>query len=142
MTPVELRHELHRNPELSGRERETARRIADFFAPLGPERALEGLGGTGLAFVFEGADAGPTVLLRADLDALPIREANDFGHRSQVDGVSHKCGHDGHMAILAESGRRLARRRPARGRVVLLFQPSEETGAGAAAAMNSITRLS
>ena len=58
MNPVQLRHELHRHPELSGRERETARRIAEFFRPLAPDRMIEGLGGAGLAFVFDGAAAG------------------------------------------------------------------------------------
>lgn len=129
---LELRHALHRHPELSGQEGGTARRILDFFRPLAPDRVLESLGGTGLAFVF-GTGDGPTVLLRCELDALPIHETTDLPYRSRCDGVAHKCGHDGHMAVLAEVGLRLASSRPRRGRVVLLFQPAEETGAGAAA---------
>lgn len=136
MNPViRLRRELHREPELSGSEARTARRIREFFEPLGPDATIEGLGGHGLAFVFESSEAGPTVMLRCELDALPIAEANAVDHRSVREGVSHKCGHDGHMAILAAVGTGLAERRPRRGRVVLLYQPAEETGAGAAAVL-------
>lgn len=127
-----LRRELHRNPELPNREAGTAARILRHFEPLKPDLTMEGLGGTGLAFVFDGAGPGPTVMLRCELDAVPIREINDFAHRSVVDGVSHKCGHEGHMAILAAVGERLAVERPRRGRVVLLYQPAEESGEGAA----------
>lgn len=132
---VEFRHDLHLHPELSGDEEETARRVRRFFAPLAPDLTLENLGGHGLAFVFAGIEPGPTVLLRADLDALPIDETRDLPHRSRVPGVAHKCGHDGHMAILAAVGLDLAERRPDRGRVVLLYQPAEETGQGAAAVL-------
>ena len=130
---IRLRHQLHRRPELSGEESETARTVAGFFRLLAPDAIIENLGGTDLAIVFAGAQDGPTVLFRCELDALPIEELNDFGHRSIITGVSHKCGHDGHMAILAAVGMELATRRPGRGKVVLLFQPAEETGAGAAA---------
>lgn len=133
MRSIDLRHELHRHPELSGEETGTAERIQSFFEPLQPDQTLTGLGGTGLAFSFGDASAGPTILLRCELDALPIEEANDFSHRSEVAGKSHKCGHDGHMAILAQVGERLAADRPSNGRVVLLYQPAEESGAGAAA---------
>lgn len=130
---VRLRKDLHRCAELSGQEAETAARVRAFFEPLNPDRVIEGLGGHGLAFVYSGADPGPTVMLRCDLDALPILEVNDFPHVSRTPGVGHKCGHDGHMAIMAAVGRVLAERRPAKGRVVLLFQPSEENGKGARA---------
>lgn len=130
---IRLRHQLHRRPELSGEESETAKTVAGFFRPLAPDAIIENVGGSGLAIVFAGTQDGPTVLFRCELDALPIRELNDFEHRSVVTGVSHKCGHDGHMAILAAAGIELASRRPVRGKVVLLFQPAEETGAGAAA---------
>ncbi|MCZ6762346.1 MAG: M20/M25/M40 family metallo-hydrolase, partial [Gammaproteobacteria bacterium] len=131
--PVNLRREIHRNPERSGCETGTAQRLLRFFEPLRPDRVIEGLGGTGIAFVFSGTQAGPTILLRSELDALPIHEVNEFDHRSLHDGTSHKCGHDGHMAILAAVGEKLSKKRPARGRVVLLYQPAEETGQGAAA---------
>jgi amidohydrolase len=132
---VALRRRLHRQPELSGRERQTAERIARFVAPLRPDLVLRGLGGHGLAVVFTGPEPGPTVMLRCELDALPIREAGAAGHRSAADGCMHACGHDGHMAILAAVGGGLARTRPRRGRAVLLFQPAEETGRGAAAVL-------
>lgn len=128
---IRLRRELHRHPELSGYETETARRIVQFFARLEPDRIIEGLGGNGVAIVFSGKEAGPTVLLRCELDALPITETIHTDYRSIADGVSHKCGHDGHMAILAAVGTQLAAKRPSRGRVVLLYQPAEENGEGA-----------
>lgn len=128
-----LRRDLHRHPELSGDEAQTARRIQAFFAPLRPDAVVTGLGGHGLAFVFDGAAPGPTVLLRCELDALPIAGEAPVAWRSQHAGVGHQCGHDGHMAILAAVGARLAARRPPRGRVVLLYQPAEENGQGAAA---------
>ncbi|WP_321391449.1 amidohydrolase [uncultured Desulfuromusa sp.] len=130
---IELRHQLHQNPELSGGEAKTAERIIRFFTPLCPEALIKKLGGNGIAVVFSGNDPGPTVLLRAELDALPIQETIDGPYRSIYPNISHKCGHDGHMAILAAVGIKLAAKRPLQGRVVLLFQPAEETGAGAAA---------
>ena len=136
---IRLRHRLHRQPELSGAEKCTAAMLVDYLSRFEPDGMLEGLGGNGLAVVFDGseaADDGPTLLLRADLDALPIEESNDFAHRSQRAGVAHKCGHDGHMAILAGVAASLAARRPQRGRAVLLFQPAEETGAGARAVLD------
>jgi amidohydrolase len=132
-----FRRLLHAHPELSEQEAGTARRIAERLAGCGPDRVLTGLGsmGTGVCAVYAGAAAGPTVLLRCELDALPIQETNGFAHRSTVPGVSHKCGHDGHMATLAALAGDLGRRRPGRGRVLLLFQPAEETGTGAAAVL-------
>ena len=132
---IQLRRDLHRHAELSGCEAGTAQRILRFFQPLEPDETLTELGGHGLAFGFGSADKGPTVLLRCELDALPITQTNGTAHRSVTEGVSHKCGHDGHMAILAAVGEALSRQRPARGRVVLLYQPAEETGAGASAVL-------
>jgi amidohydrolase len=81
--------------------------------------------------VYNGANPGRTVLIRTELDALPIHEVNeDIPYRSVHDGIGHKCGHDGHMTIVAGVAQTLAER-PAKGRVVLLFQPDEETGTGA-----------
>jgi amidohydrolase len=128
-----FRRRLHERPELSGEERETAGLIAQALAPTGPDLVISGLGGHGLAFVYEGRDPGPTLMFRAELDALPIEEVSQASHRSRIPGKGHLCGHDGHMATLASMGREFARSRPQRGRAVLLFQPAEETGAGAAA---------
>lgn len=130
---VEWRRRLHRMPELSGDERETAAEVAAFVAATGADRLVAGLGGHGVAAVYEGTEPGPTVMIRAELDGLPIAEVSDIPHRSAADGRGHMCGHDGHMATLAALARGLGRRRPRRGRVVLMFQPAEENGAGAAA---------
>ncbi|WP_353184719.1 amidohydrolase [Bosea sp. (in: a-proteobacteria)] len=130
---VDLRHRLHRRPEISGEERETAATIVDFLEPTRPDRIVTGLGGYGVAAIYEGAEPGPTVMVRAELDALPIEELSDSDHRSEIPGKGHLCGHDGHMTILASLARGLHRNPPQRGRAILLFQPAEETGAGAAA---------
>lgn len=130
---IQLRRELHRYPELSGEEQQTAQRIQAFFEPLRPDRVITDLGGHGVAFEFRGPTEGPTVVFRCELDALPIQEANHFQHRSLEEAVSHKCGHDGHMAIMAGFGCILSRARPRSGKVLLLFQPGEESGTGAAA---------
>lgn len=129
---VAFRRELHRFPEVSGEEEETAGRVVGFLDETRPDRVLRDLGGHGVAVVYDSGEPGPTVMFRAELDALPIEELSQAPHRSQVPGKSHMCGHDGHTTILAALGRRFGRRRPARGRVVLMFQPAEETGAGAA----------
>lgn len=137
---VRLRHELHAHPELAHDEHTTADRIVDFLRPLGPDDVVTGVGGTGIVATFSGAEPGPSLLIRSELDALPIRELVDHpaaaAYASTVDGVSHKCGHDGHMAIVAGVAMRLGERRPDRGAVHLLFQPAEETGTGAAAMLS------
>ncbi|MFQ3187633.1 amidohydrolase [Marinomonas primoryensis] len=135
---ITLRKTLHQNPELSNQEEATAARILNEFLAFSPDDVVTGLGGTGLAFVFNGADTGPTTLIRSELDALPIEETNTFAHRSQVKGVSHKCGHDGHMSIVTALGAELAKSRPQKGRVVLCFQPAEETGMGATQVVNDV----
>lgn len=129
---TELRHHLHRNPELSNKETGTADIIGGFLEKLEPDILLRKIGGEGVAAVFSGKKPGKSILLRADLDALPIPEMLTIDHGSIHQGVSHKCGHDGHMAILAGIASLLAARRPTSGRVILLFQPAEETGEGAA----------
>ena len=127
------RRKLHAMPELSGQEAETAREVCAFLASAAPDRVLSGLGGHGVAAVYQGREPGPSLLFRSELDALPIQEIGDIPHRSAKPGKAHLCGHDGHTAILAALARGLSRNRPARGRVVLMFQPAEENGAGAAA---------
>ncbi len=129
---TKLRRTLHSYPELSGHEKHTAGRIKAFLKLSDPDRIIEGLGGHGIAAIYDSGNRGPAVLLRADLDALPIDEVNGFAHRSQSQGVSHKCGHDGHMAILAGVSTILKNHRPSVGSAILLFQPEEETGQGAA----------
>lgn len=126
-----LRRTIHAHPDLSGQESGTADRLQAHFRELGFDDFVEELGGTGLAVSISGSEDGPTIMLRAELDALPIEEKNRFKHQSVKPGISHKCGHDGHMAILAEIGQRLAAAPLEKGRAVLLFQPAEETGQGA-----------
>lgn len=128
---VRLRQDLHRQPELSNTEKNTAHRICRFLEHYPPDEVIRNLGGHGLAAVYDSQKTGPTRLLRADLDALPIHESNPLEYCSTHQGVSHKCGHDGHMTILAGVAALLSGTPPENGRVVLLFQPAEETGEGA-----------
>ncbi|MBK9775707.1 MAG: amidohydrolase [bacterium] len=130
-----LRHRLHALAEPSGAEAATAAFVATELDACGPGELLTGLGGHGVAAVWEphSTAPGPTVLLRAELDAIPVPETLDLAYRSRTPGIAHKCGHDGHMTMLLGVARRLAVKAPARGRLVLLFQPAEETGTGAAA---------
>ena len=134
MNSIDFRHQLHQFPELSMNEYDTAARVIDFMTPLKPDQLIPSLGGTGVAVIF-GTDGGKSVMLRCELDALPIIELNEFPHKSQCHGVSHKCGHDGHMAILAAVAKHYSVNRPANGQVILLFQPAEETGEGAKAVL-------
>jgi len=128
---VSLRRNLHKYPEISGNEENTARMVADFINEYHPDEIIEGIGGAGVAFVYHGQQDGDVLMLRAELDALPIGENRQCPHSSETAGVSHKCGHDGHMAILAGLAARLGTRKLAKGKLVLLFQPAEETGEGA-----------
>lgn len=126
-----FRKQLHQIPEISGEEKNTAKKIRLFFETLSPDEIVEDLGKYGLAIVFNGQEKGPSTLFRAELDALPIPEKNSFPYKSINPGVAHSCGHDGHMAILCGIGLTLSKHRPKKGRVILLFQPAEETGMGA-----------
>ncbi|EDQ91949.1 uncharacterized protein MONBRDRAFT_36062 [Monosiga brevicollis MX1] len=130
----ELRRWLHAHPEVSGKEARTAAHLAEWLVQHAPpDRLVRGLGGEGLAAIYnEAAPAHQGVLIRAELDALPITETSHVPWSSQHAGVMHACGHDGHASCLAGLALRLHATRPQR-RVTLLFQPSEETGLGAAA---------
>lgn len=130
-TVIALRKELHQHPEVSGKEVATAKRIISFLKQFPPDEMITAIGGTGIVAVYNSEKPGQTVLFRCELDALPIEEVNDFEHRSVHKGVSHKCGHDGHMAILCGLAIKLHLKRPDTGTVVLLFQPAEEDGSGA-----------
>ncbi|SKB62536.1 amidohydrolase [Maribacter arcticus] len=131
-TLVNLRKELHQHPELSGQEHTTAKRIVEFVKDYHPTNIIENIGGEGVAIIYEFGNNGATVVIRCELDALPILEENTFEHHSKNKGVSHKCGHDGHMAIVAGLSIWLKEAEFKNGKVVLLFQPAEETGKGAA----------
>jgi amidohydrolase len=134
---VDLRRRLHRIAERSGEERKTAGLIAEELARCHPDRLLTGIAGTGVAAVFEGKRPGPRVLLRCELDALPIPERGDLPYTSKNPEVSHRCGHDGHMAMVTALAPELAESRPESGAVILLYQPAEETGNGSRLVMES-----
>jgi amidohydrolase len=129
---IDLRQFLHQHPELSNHEIKTAQHISDFLERFNPDRIESEIGGNGLLAEFRGKSKGPTLMFRCELDGLPIEEKNDIGYRSVNNKVSHVCGHDGHMAIVAGLAGVLGKNRPENGRILLLFQPSEETGQGAA----------
>ena len=133
---IELRHILHAHPELSGHEALTNRILNEWVKQTQPDQVIEKIGGYGLAAVYKGAKPGKRILIRGDIDALHIPEPNELPYRSQNQGVSHKCGHDGHATILCGLAQWLGEQRPDQGEVVLLFQPAEETGQGAQAILN------
>lgn len=127
-----LRRTLHAHAELSDHEGRTGELVREFLGGHEPDRMVTGLGGEGIAAVYEGRGPGPTLLVRADLDGLPIEDEIEAEWVSKHPGAGHKCGHDGHMTILSGLAASLAERRPSRGRAILLYQPAEETGQGAA----------
>ena len=129
---IGIRRDLHAHPELGFEEHRTAQVIEDQLRSLGLEPRR--MAGTGVVADLVGgaADSGPVLLLRADMDALPIQEANDVPYRSQNDGVMHACGHDAHTAMLLAAAQVLvAMKDDIPGRIRFLFQPNEEV-AGAA----------
>jgi amidohydrolase len=128
---IVFRKDLHKHPEISKNEHATAGKILNYLKSFSSAKIVFPLGKTGLAAVFEGNEKGLTVLIRADIDALPIPETNDFEYRSEVENVAHLCGHDGHSTILAGLAQSLHSTPLKKGRAVLLFQPAEETGEGA-----------
>ena len=133
MTAEELqkiRRHLHQHPEVSNREQETKKYVKSHLEKLDNDGLLE-VGKTGLAVFFKGKEPGKKVLLRADMDALPIEEINEFEYKSRNPGVSHKCGHDGHTTIMLGVASNLSQNKPSRGEVCLIFQPAEENGTGA-----------
>jgi hippurate hydrolase len=125
-----LRRDIHAHPELRFEERRTADLVAAKLSEWGIE-VHRGLGGTGVVGVIRNGTSGRAIGLRADMDALPIQEANEFAHRSVFANKMHACGHDGHTAMLLAAARYLAEFKPFDGTVVLIFQPAEEGGAGA-----------
>jgi amidohydrolase len=127
---VAWRRHLHAHPELAYQEVATAAFARAQLEALGLAPSPP-LATTGFTCLIEGRADGPTVALRADMDALPIQEENDVPYASTVPGVGHMCGHDAHTAMLLGAAALLARHRPERGHVKLLFQPAEEGGAGA-----------
>ncbi len=128
---IELRRDFHRNPELSTQEHRTAEIVGNYLDDVGWE-VTRGVADTGVLGLLRGSEPGPTVLLRVDIDALPIQEPRDRVYSSQVDGVMHACGHDGHTAVGLVVAELLSSYKDSiKGQVKLVFQPAEELMGGA-----------
>jgi amidohydrolase len=125
-----LRRDLHRHPELLYDVHRTAGRVAEELRRYGVDEVVTGIGRTGVVGVIRGERGGGTIGLRADMDALPIKEATGLPYASHSEGLMHACGHDGHTAMLLAAARYLAENRRFRGTVILIFQPAEEGGGG------------
>lgn len=131
-----LRRHLHQHPELSCQEKQTSQTLKQKLKnECDPDDLIE-FDHYGIAAIYHGAQPGKTIMIRGDFDALPIEEINDFEHKSVNPGVSHKCGHDGHVSILYALGRTLKEQPLDKGSVILLFQPAEENGEGAKGIIN------
>ena len=130
-----LRRDLHAHPELGFEEHYTAKRVVEALKVCGVDEVHTGIGKTGVVAVVRGRrnSSGRMMGLRADMDALPMTEHNDFAWRSTKPGLMHGCGHDGHTAMLVGAARYLAETRHFDGTAVLIFQPGEEGYAGAKA---------
>jgi amidohydrolase len=144
---VQNRRDLHANPELSGNEVETAHYLAERLDALAVDALRTDVGGAGVVADIKGSKPGQTVLLRADMDGLPIEEAGDLPFRSTRPGVMHACGHDVHMAVALNLADAFARNRDAfSGMVRFAFQPAEEKAGGArpmiaAAVLDGVDRV-
>lgn len=129
---VEWRHHLHQYPELGYKVHNTAAFVAEKLASFGINHIETGIAETGVVAVIHGEGGeGPTIGLRADMDALPILETSQKPWSSLVEGKMHACGHDGHTAMLLGAAKHLASTRKFKGSVALIFQPAEEDGQGA-----------
>lgn len=129
---IALRRDFHQNPELGFEEVRTAGVVTDYLRALGLEPRT-GIAKTGVTADIVGGLPGPTILLRADMDALPIQEETGLDYSSRVPGKMHACGHDGHTSILLVTAKLLVQRKNSlRGTVRVLFQPAEEGPGGAA----------
>ncbi|WP_417673094.1 M20 aminoacylase family protein [Pseudodonghicola sp.] len=134
-TLTEFRRDLHQNPELLYDVTRTAQTVAEALRAAGVDEVHEGIGKTGVVGVIRGQSdtSGRTIGLRADMDALPIKEETGKPWASQIEGKMHACGHDGHTTMLLGAAKHLAESRAFDGTVIVIFQPAEEGGAGARA---------
>ncbi|AFM03446.1 amidohydrolase [Bernardetia litoralis DSM 6794] len=142
---LNIRQNLHKIAELSNQEYKTAEFVIDFLQKCNPTSIHQNIGNTGIIAIWENENfdvkENKTVAFRAELDALPIPEPNSFEYKSEHQGVSHKCGHDGHMTILLGVAEYLKNNfdrtnQKNNKRIILLFQPAEETGEGALQMLN------
>ncbi|WP_306754762.1 M20 aminoacylase family protein [Paracoccus actinidiae] len=127
---IQWRRHLHQHPELGFECYQTAAFVAERLREFGVDEIHDGIGKSGLVAIIEGQGPGPTIGLRADMDALPMDEATGLDYASTVPGRMHACGHDGHTTMLLGAARYLAETRNFAGRVALIFQPAEENGGG------------
>lgn len=142
---IRVRHQLHAHPEVSTQEAWTSAFIVEQLTKIGVPKIHTGFSQHSILAEIDGQKAGKTLLFRCELDALPIQEANDFAHRSTKNGVSHKCGHDGHAATMLAFAQKLMQHPLPivsgssinNGKILLFFQSAEETGEGAKAAIES-----
>jgi amidohydrolase len=132
----EWRRWMHRHPETRFDCHGTAAFVAERLRSFGVNEIHEGIATSGIVAIIEGQGTGPTIGLRADMDALPILEETGVDYASEVPGKMHACGHDGHTTMLLGAARYLAETRRFRGRVALIFQPAEEWGGGAEVMVN------
>ncbi|RLJ41752.1 hippurate hydrolase [Litoreibacter meonggei] len=122
---------MHQHPELQFDCHETAAFVVERLKEFGITEIHEGIAQSGVVAIIEGQGAGPTIGLRADMDALPMQETTGLDYSSTVEGKMHACGHDGHTTMLLGAAKYLAETRNFKGRVALIFQPAEEGGGGA-----------
>ena len=127
---IAVRRDIHAHPELCFQEQRTSDVVAGKLAEWGIE-VHRGMGTTGVVGVIKNGNSKRSIGLRADMDALPVNEANTFAHASKHPGKMHACGHDGHTAMLLAAAQHLAKHKYFDGTVVLIFQPAEEGGGGA-----------
>ena len=128
---IQIRRDFHRHPELAMEETRTAEIVSTRLSDLGL-KVTTGIGKTGVVGLLEGSSPGKTLMLRADMDALPIKEKNKIDYKSINNGLMHACGHDGHMAILLTVAKILTtKKNKFSGRIKFVFQPGEEGAAGA-----------
>lgn len=125
---IELRRDFHKHPELGFEEHRTSKIVANYLEGCGLN-VKRGIAKTGVVALLEGSAPGPTLLLRADMDALPIQEENEISYKSVNNGVMHACGHDAHTAILLVAAKILSNyRKRIKGNIKFVFQPNEEIG--------------
>jgi amidohydrolase len=132
---IELRRDFHQHPELSFEEKRTSKIVTEFLKSCGL-RVKENVNGYGVVADLIGAEKGPTIAFRADMDALPIQEETGLPFASEIPGVMHACGHDGHTAILMGAAKLLSsQKEKLKGNVRFIFQPAEEVNPGGAIGM-------
>lgn len=130
-----IRRDLHQHPELGFEEHRTAASIASALRDMGVE-VHEGVGKTGVVGLLRHGNSNRSIMVRADMDALPIQETSGHAYASQIAGKMHACGHDGHTSMLLGAANYLSETKPFDGTVIFLFQPDEELGRGAQAMLD------